>query len=230
MNLKSIIAERNAVSILALGQINFNAGLDMMARLRQDAAKRKELTEDGARGDTSVADEFAQYTPEVKQAAPLDVSATLVVASLILANEIQGENLDFLKRNIKTPRQVIEGQFDWMANKEAQARLAIAARMKVEVSVDKFLTQIKGHQSGNVADFVTEAQSAVLVNIKQMETRHLIHLIEENYHNKDWLTKLEDSAISLFEGAQKRIMDGKFADLPDELIDFAQAALAKRGK
>lgn len=230
MNLKSIITNKDAVSLLALGQINFNAGLDMMRKLKEEEASRSSKTEDSIRKDTTVVDEFDSYCPEVKKAPALDISANLVVASLLLASEIQGDNLDFLKRNIKTPKQVIEGQFDWMANQEAQARLVTATKFGLTVSADKFLAQIKGQHAGKIDSYTVEAHSAIKSHIKTMDTRHLIHLVEESYNNPQWLTKLEDSAISLYEGAVKRLEAGKFADLPDELVTFAQEALAKRQK
>jgi hypothetical protein len=58
----------------------------------------------------------------------------------------------------------------------------------------------------------------------------LIELIEENYipYNLKWESKLQDSAISLYEGAKARIEKGEFADLPDELIEYAQEVLKQR--
>ena len=229
MNLNTILNNKDAVTLLALGQINFNAGLNMMKRLRADT-KNKTKSEDDARGDTSVADEFAEYTPQQDTIPKLDVSANLVAASLLLASEIHKDELEFLKRNIKSPKGVIESQMDWMANQEAMQRLATAAKFGLTITVDTALAQIKGKNQDRVASFVTEAQSALIVNIKTMEARHLIHLIENTYDNPQWLAKLEDAAISLYEGAVKRIEAGKFADLPDELIQFAQDALKRRGK
>ena len=230
MNIKTILNNKDAVSLLMLGQINFQAGLSMMQKLREDEKARAHRTEDAARNDTSVADEFAEYCPEVKKAPALDLSANLVVSSLLLASEIQGDNLEFLKRNIRTPRQIIEGQMDWMANQEAQARLVTATKFGLTVAVDKFLEQIKGQQHNKTVSYITEAQSAIKAGIKQMDTRHLQHLIEESYDYKEWKAKLEDSAISLYEGAVKRIEAGKFADLPDEVVTFAQEALKQRTK
>lgn len=227
-SIKSILSAKNALSLMLLSRINFNAGLEMMKKLREDQKKRNSKTEESISTHDLADDEFEKYAAEVKKTIPLDVSGSLVVASLICANEIHGDNLDFLKRSLKTPKQIIIGQMDWMADQEAKARMMTAQKFGLTVTADKFLAQIKGKQQEQIASFVTEAQSAIPSTVKTMEYRHLVHLIEESYTNKNWLAELQDNAISLYESAVKRLEDGKFADLPDEIITFAQDALAAR--
>lgn len=225
MNLNTIIRNKDAVSLLALSQVNFHAGINMMKTLREQSKKVK--TEDSIR---PVADDFEDVTPVSKDLVPLDVSANLVAASLLLASSINDEHLDFLKKNIRSPKGIIVSQMDWIANQEAQQRLMAAQKLDVKVSVDFFIEKIKGQQQEKINTYLVEAQSAIHSDIRSVDDTDLIHLIENTYVNKEWLTKLEDSSISLYEGAVKRIEEGKFADLPDELIDFAKAALKKRGK
>jgi len=227
-SIKSILAAKDGVSLLLLSQINFNAGLGMMSKLREDERTRNDKSADALRNDTTQADEFEQYLPTTKKAAPLDVSANLVAASLVLAYDISGDNIEFLKSGIKSPAAIIRSQMDWQANKEAQARMVTAHKFGLTVTADKFIDQIKGHQQDKIASFITEAQSATAAGIKGQEARHLIHIIEETYSNPEWRAKLADSAISLYESAVKRIEAGKFADLPDEIITFAQEALTQR--
>lgn len=228
MNLATILNNKDAVTLLALGQINFQAGIDMMRRLREDHKKRTHLHEDEARADTN-ADEFAEYMPETINVPQLDVSTNLVAASLLMAHDIQGENVSFLKKNIRTPKQIIEQQFDWIADQEANQRLMTAQKFGLNVSVDKFLAQIKGQQKERIADFVSEAQSSIIMNIKGAGYDSLAHLVEDTYTPpKGWFQKLEDAAISLYETTVKRIQDGKFADLDDSIKSFAEAAMALR--
>jgi hypothetical protein len=228
MNIKTILANRDAVSLLLLSRINFNAGLEMMKKLREDQKKRDSKEESDISGYTSAEDEFEKYTPEQAKTEPLDISASLVVASLMMAHEVNGENLDFLKRGLRTPKQIVVSQMDWMADQEAKQRMMTAQKFGLTVSADKFLAQIKGKQQDQIASFVTEAQSAVNTGLRAMEYRHLTHLLEETYTRKTWLKELQDNAISLYEAAVKRLEDGKFADLPDEIVTFAQDALEAR--
>lgn len=227
-SIKTILAAKDGVSLLLLSQINFNAGLGMMSKLREDERKRSVKSEDAIRDSTTNADEFEQYLPTTKKAAPLDVSANLVAASLVLAYDISGDNIEFLKSGIKSPAAIIRSQMDWQANKEAQARMVTAHKFGLTVTADKFIAQIKGQQQEKIVEFITEAQSVTHSDIKGVDADSLIHLIEETYNNKEWQAKLTDSAISLYESAVKRIEAGKFADLPDEIINFAQEALTQR--
>lgn len=228
MNIKSILANKDAVSLMLLSQINFQAGLDMMTRLRNDKKARTGKTEADIHPDHSVEDEFADIAPAQRKVPELDISTNLVGATVILASEIQRADLEFLKRNIRSPKQIIISQMDWIANQEAQQRLATAYKFGLQVSVDKFLAQIKASQQESTTEFITEAQSTIRKDLRAMESRHLYHLIEETYNKKDWLNKLKDSTISLYEAAVKRIEDGKFADLPDELVDFAKEIIKAR--
>ena len=233
MNIKSIIESKDAVSLLLLQRINFNAGLSMMKTLRAEEKKRASKAEEDVwskhAGD-EWQDEFEKYAPQGEQLVPLDKSVNLIAASLMLAHEINGEGYDFYKSNLRTPKQVIVNQMDWMADKQAMSNLAIAQKMGVEVSVDKFKSVIKAKQAEKLRGYVVEAQSARNKEFDTMEARHLIHYIEENYNNPKWITELEDSAIRLYEAAVKRLNDGKFADLPGEVVEFAKAALARKGK
>lgn len=230
-SIKTTIQNSNALSLILLSRINFNAGLDMMRKLREDEKARKEQSEDSLRtADSSLVDEFESYAADVRKTKPLDQSVNLVLASLILANGITGENLDFLKSGLRTPKQIIKGQMDWMADKEAKQRLITAQKFGLTVSVDKFLETIKGKQVDKFASYVTEAQSAARKDIKGLEARHLIHLIEESYDNAKWQHDLEQSCVGLYEAAAKRIESGQFADLPDEVIEVAQAVLARKAE
>ena len=232
-SIKTIIERNDAISLLLLGRINFNAGIQMMKTLRAQDRKRQSFAEEDIssqhEGD-SREDEFAQYAASVQTLVPLDVSVNQVLASLILAYNIKGENLDFYKSNLRTPKMIVVSQMDWQADKQAQANLMVAQKMGITVAVDKFLNVIKGKQADKTASFVTEVQSAARADIKTLDDRHLIHLIEDAYKEPKWLEQLEDAAIRLYELAVKRLTDGKFADLPDEVVEFAKAALAKRGK
>ena len=227
-SIKSTIETNNALSLLLLSRINFNSGLEMMKKLREDEKARTIQTEDAIRNDTSVQDEFDSYAAESRKTRPLDQSVNLVLASLILANAVDGENLDFLKSGIRTPKTIIKSQMDWMADKEAKQRLITAQKFGLTVSVDKFLATIKAKQADKFTAYVTEAQSNYRKDIKSMEARHLIHLIEETYSDPKWKHNLEQSCVSLYESAAKRIEDGKFADLPDEVIEVAKEVLARK--
>ena len=166
-SIKSILSAKNAMSLMLLSRINFNAGLEMMKKLREDQKKRNSKTEESITTHDLADDEFEKYAAEAKKTIPLDVSGSLVVASLICANEIHGDNLDFLKRGLKTPKQIVIGQMDWMADQEAKARMITAQKFGIQVTADKFLAQIKGKQQEQIASFVSEAQSAVSNSIKQ---------------------------------------------------------------
>jgi hypothetical protein len=227
-SIKSTIESNNALSLLLLSRINFNSGLEMMKKLREDEKSRMVKSEDAIRHDTSAVDEFESYAAEVRKTKPLDQSVNLVLASLILANAVDGENLDFLKSGIRTPKTIIKSQMDWMADKEAKQRLMTAQKFGLTVSVDKFLATIKAKQADKFTAYVTEAQSNYRKDIKGMEARHLIHLIEETYSDPKWKHNLEQSCVSLYESAAKRIEDGKFADLPDEVIEVAKEVLARK--
>ena len=227
-SIKSTIEANNALSLLLLSRINFNSGLEMMKKLREDEKSRMSKTEDDIRHDTSAVDEFESYAAEVRKTKPLDQSVNLVLASLILANQVAGENLDFLKSGIRTPKTIIKSQMDWMADKEAKQRLMTAQKFGLTVSVDKFLATIKAKQVDKFTAYVTEAQSNYRKDIKSMEARHLIHLIEETYSDPKWKHNLEQSCVSLYESAAKRIEEGKFADLPDEVIEVAKEVLARK--
>ena len=227
-SIKSTIEANNALSLLLLSRINFNSGLEMMKKLREDEKSRMSKTEDDIRHDTSAVDEFESYAAEVRKTKPLDQSVNLVLASLILANQVDGENLDFLKSGIRTPKTIIKSQMDWMADKEAKQRLMTAQKFGLTVSVDKFLATIKAKQVDKFTAYVTEAQSNYRKDIKSMEARHLIHLIEETYSDPKWKHNLEQSCVSLYESAAKRIEEGKFADLPDEVIEVAKEVLARK--
>ena len=224
-SIKEILVANNALSLLLLGQINFNAGLDMLKKLRQDDQERKDMSADAAHGSTQVADDFAEFCPEVIKAPLLDVSVSLIAASLILAHDNKEKEIDFLKRGIKTPKQIIEGQMDWMANQQLQQRLMTAQKFGLDTNADRHLAQIKGMQAEQLASFVTEAQSFIPAGIKGMEARHLHHMIEELYVNKEWKTKLADAACSLYDAAAKRLDAGQFADLPGEIIDLAKETM-----
>lgn len=230
MNIKTILQNKDAVSLMLLSQINFQAGLDMMSKLRADKKARNGKTEADIHPDHSVEDEFADIAPAQKKIPQLDISTNLVGATVLLASEVQRDDLEFLKRNIRSPKQIIVSQMDWIADQEANKRLATAAKFGLQVSVDKFLAQIKASQQEPTVEYITEAQSALRRDIRSLDTRHLIHLIEETYNQPKWLDKLKDSAIGLYEAAAKRIEAGKFADLPDELVQFAQDVLKERGK
>jgi hypothetical protein len=228
-SIKSTIEANNALSLLLLSRINFNSGLEMMKKLREDEKSRMVKSEDALRSaDTSLVDEFESYAAEVRKTKPLDQSVNLVLASLILANQVDGENLDFLKSGIRTPKTIIKSQMDWMADKEAKQRLMTAQKFGLTVSVDKFLATIKAKQADKFTAYVTEAQSNYRKDIKGMESRHLIHLIEETYSDPKWKHNLEQSCVSLYESAAKRIEEGKFADLPDEVIEVAKEVLARK--
>lgn len=229
MNITDTLKNQDAVSLMLLSQVNFRAGINMMATLRHEAKARKAKTEDSIRGDTYIEDQFADCAPQGPSIVPLDVSANLIGASLLLSTEQVNPDYEFLKRNIRSPKQIIISQMDWIADQEAKQRLATAQKFGLQVSVDKFLKQIKGQQQESIATFITEAQSALDPSLRSYETNDLITIIEETYNNKDWKTMLEDSIISLYESAAKRIEDGKFADLPDELVEFAQSVLKTRG-
>ena len=182
MNIKTILSNKDAVSLLLLSQINFAAGLDMMKRLKADKLKRAGKNEQDIHPDTTVTDDFADMMPQVQAAPELDVSVNLVGASLILASEITQEDAQFLKSNILSPKAIIIKQMDWTANREAMQRMATASKFGLQVSVDKFLADIKAKQQEPITEFTIEAQSAIKPGIKAMETRHLVHLIEESCH------------------------------------------------
>jgi hypothetical protein len=228
-SIKSTIEANNALSLLLLSRINFNSGLEMMKKLREDEKARMFKTEDAIRAnDTEAADAFESMCPQTQKTKPLDQSVNLVLASLILANEVQGDNLDFLKSGIRTPKMIIRSQMDWMADKEAKQRLMTAQKFGLQVSVDKFLASIKAKQSDKFNAYVTEAQSAHYSDILRCTHDDLVNIVEEQYNDPKWKHNLEQSCVSLYESAAKRIEEGKFADLPDEVIEVAKEVLARK--
>lgn len=230
MNIKSVLNQKDAVSLLLLSRINFNAGLQMMKTLRIEEKRRQSKAEEDvwASADNSIKDEFEACAPQAQDIPKLDVNVNLILASAILAKEIEGEGLDFFKSNLRTPKAIIVQQMDWMADKQAQANLAIAQKMKVEVAVDKFLQVIKAKQANKLASYVTEAQSAADRYILTADTDTLIDLIEDTYENPHWKAELEDQAVSLYESAVKRLNEGKYADLPHEIVQLATTTIERK--
>lgn len=229
-SITDVLNKKDALSLLLLSRINFNSGIDMMRRLRLDEKQRSQKTEESISPHSQAADEFARYAPEQYIPQPLDISSSLVVASLILSRDIgqEGGQLDFIKSGIRTPKQVIEAQMDWMADNETKQRQMQAQKFGRDVSADKFKAEIKAKQHEQLVSFITEAQGSVIDTIKQADSEALVDYIETAYFVPTWEKELQDSAIGLYESAIKRIDAGKWADLPDEVIDYAVQALDQR--
>lgn len=223
-----VLTEHGPLALMLLNQINFEAGREMMRRLNYDAKKRKGKTEQDIHPDTTAEDEFASVLPEDNTPMELAKCVGLVGASLVLASRIEVDDTSsWMKKEpfLRSPKQIITDQVDWIADKQTETRLAQAERFGLKLEASSIRAKMQGEVNERINTLFAETKSAVDAKaIMEMDTEKLVEYIEEAYDfTKDWADKLKTRVTNLFERNVKKLKEGGYADMDDVLILLAKS-------
>jgi hypothetical protein len=199
----------------------------MMARANGDYKTLTSKDEGNRRPDAGVVADLWKRTTEQKTKrgeTPLDVSASLVVATLLAQQDLEYHWIN----GCKTPIEVIESQIEFIASRQAMNHMAQAAKFGLKIPKEKLTLAIAGNQQERINFIAQECQSAVDNGLERMEYQELVGYITDNYPLKDqWKQALIDSCARLYDQAVKRLNEGQYADLEEEVISIALENKAK---
>lgn len=220
------------LALMLYNQINFEAGKEMMRRLNYDAKKKSGKTEQDIHPDKTAEDIFETMLPQDSPPLELAKCVGLVGASVVLASRLEvDETSDWMKKTpwMRGPKQIIEDQLNWIADKQAETRAAQATRFGLELVTTEIRAKMAGEIKERVNHLFMEAHSATdFQGIVNMETEELLQYVEENYDFiPDWADMLKARITGLFDRNVKKLKEGGYADMDDTLIALAQSFTKK---